>query len=586
MGADPMSVAPTLTPEPRPDDTSPRLTRLQPEPARPGPAAPWKRHARRTGEIALAALVGGTVVAVWPRPEPGPARFSRITFRRGAVDSARFMPDGQVAYCAAFDDGPRAMYAARVDTREWRVLPLPPARLVSISRTGEVAFVRGETLVRAPLSGGPAKVILENVATADATPDGNAFAVARRLSGGRARIEYPVGTVLGEAASPSHLRLDASGERVAFLEHPLPGDDRGLVVVLDRAGKRQVLTDEWASVEGLAWSPRGDTLYFSAARVGADCALHAVRLDGRLRTVAPALGRLVIHDIAPDGRVLLERNTLRAEVRFQRADEPRERDLSWFDLSQAVALSSDGQWLLFGETGEGGGPEYGVYLRRTDGSPPVRLGPGRAMDLSQDGRLALAIPLARPDRIDLLTADGRAARPLRYQGLTRYEWAGFLPDGQSLLFTARAGDGPPRVYAGSLQGGAARPITPEGVGLWRNAISPDGTRIIALEAGSYRLYPVSGGPGDAVPGLDSGFFPAAWGGPQSLLLREWRRASNDVQRLDLRTGERQSWRGLEPYDHVGVTHVGRLAVAPDEKAWAYTLHRRLSELFVAEGLLR
>ncbi|HEX6738549.1 MAG TPA: hypothetical protein VF310_09770 [Vicinamibacteria bacterium] len=556
------------------------VERPEARPARP-------RVARRIAEIVAGALVGGMVVAAWPRPDPAPARFSRVTFRRGAVDSARFTPDGQVVYSASFDGTPRAVYAVRVDTREWRLAPLPAARLVAVSRTGDVAFVRGDSLERAPLAGGAATEVLENVATADATSDGTAFAVARRVGGGRARIEYPVGTVLGEAVSPSHLRLSPSGQQIAFLEHPLPGDDRGLVVVLDRSGKRRVLTDEWASIEGLAWAPRGDALYFTAARVGADCALHTVGLDGRVHTVAPALGRLVIHDIAPDGRVLLERNTLRAEVRFQRAGEPRERDLSWFDLSQVVALTPDGQWLLFGETGEGGGADYGVYLRRTDGSPPVRLGTGRAMDLSPDGRYALAIPLANPERIDLLpTAAGNEPRPLRYQGLTRYEWAGFLPDGQTLLFTARAGEGPPRVYAGRVEGGTARPITPEGVGVWRNGISPDGTQLVVLEAGSYRIYPVDGGAAHTIPGLDSGVFPAAWSGPHSLLLREFRRASNDVLRLDLRTAQRTPWRVIEPYDHTGLTHVGRLAVTPDESAWAYTLHRRLSELFVAEGLLR
>jgi len=395
-----------------------------------------------------------------------------------------------------------------------------------------------------------------------------------------------VGTAVGDAVSPSHLRLSPSGDKLAFLEHPLPGDDRGLVVVLERDGRRKVLTSEWASIEGLAWSPRGDALYFTAARVGADCALYAVRLDGRIRTVVPALGRLVVHDIAPDGRVLLERNTLTEEIRFQREGDPGERDLSWFDLSHVVALSADGQWLLFGETGEGGGPEYGVYLRRTDGSPPIRVGHGRAMGLSPDARYALAIPLAKPDRIDLLPIPDGEARALRYDGLTRYEWAGFLPDGRSVLFTARAGDGPPRVYVGDLAGGKARPITPEGVGLWRGGLSPDGTEIVVLEAGAYRLYPVAGGAARAVPGLDTGYFPAAWSGPQSLLLREWRRGSTTIERLDLRTGRRGTWRVLEPTDRAGLTHMGRLAVTPDEKAWAYSLHRRLSDLYVVDGLLR
>jgi eukaryotic-like serine/threonine-protein kinase len=586
MGADAMSLEPSPAPLPDPDG---RRQRVAPLPAgRPEGAArwAWKQPLQRGGVLALAAVAGGLVAAYWPRPEPEPARYSRLTFRRGAVDSARFTSDGQVVFSAAFDDTPRALYAVGLESHEQHVLPLPGARVMAVSAQGEVTFVRGETLARAPLQGGPAKEVLENVASADASRDGTAFAVARRLAGGNARIEYPLGTVLGEAAYPTHLRLSPSGDRLAFLEHPLPGDDRGLVVVLDRSGRRRVLTGEWASIEGLAWSPRGDALYFTAARVGADCALHVVALDGRLRTVVPPLGRLVVHDIAADGRVLLERNTMRVEIRFQREGEAGERDLSWFDLSHAVALSHDGDWVLFGETGEAGGPEYGVYLRRTDGSPPVRLGAGRAMGLSPDSRYALAIPLAKPDRIDLLPTAGDQPRSVRYEGLTRYEWAGFLPDGQSLVFTARAGDGPPRVYAGGLAGGKARAITPEGVGLWRNAVSPDGTQMVVLEGGTYRLYPVGGGAGRAIPGLDSGFFPATWAGQGSLLLREWRRVSSSVERLDLETGRRTTWRVLEPRDRAGLTHLGRLAVTPDERAWTYSLHRRLSELYVVDGLVR
>jgi hypothetical protein len=582
-----MSFAPDPAPAPAPETRRPGggRTGVGPRPEGGAGRTAWRPRLRSVAGLVLAALAGGLVVAFWPRPQAEPARYSRLTFRRGAVDSARFTSDGQVVYSAAFEDSPRALYAARLQPRESRVLALPAARVVGVSPQGELAFVRGETLARAPLEGGPAKDVLENVATADMSRDGASFAVARRVAGGRARIEYPVGTVLADAAAPSHLRLSPSGDRLAFLEHPLPGDDRGLVVVVDRTGRRQDLTDLWASIEGLAWSPRGDAVYFTAARVGADCALHAVRLDGRLRTVVPALGRLVVHDIAPDGRVLLERNTLREEIRFQREGEPEERDLSWFDLSHVVALSADGEWLLFGETGEGGGPEYAVYLRRTDGSPPIRVGSGRAMALSPDVRFALAIPLVKPDRIDLLPTQGGEARSLRYEGLTRYEWANFLPDGRSVVFTARAEDGPPRVYTGDLAGGKARAITPEGVGLWRNALSPDGTEIIVLEAGMYRLYPVAGGNARAIPGLDSGFFPAAWSGPQSLLLREWRRSATAVERLDLRTGRRTSWRALEPADRAGLTHMGRLAVTPDEKAWAYSLHRRLSELYVVDGLL-
>ena len=52
----------------------------------------------------------------------------------------------------------------------------------------------------------------------------------------------------------------------------------------------------------------------------------------------------------------------------------------------SVALSADGKTLLFYESGEGGGERYSIYVRPTDGGLPVRLGEGRAMSLSPDGK--------------------------------------------------------------------------------------------------------------------------------------------------------------------------------------------------------
>ena len=54
--------------------------------------------------------------------------------------------------------------------------------------------------------------------------------------------------------------------------------------------------------------------------------------------------------------------------------EAREHDLSWLDWSVPSSLSPDGHMILFQEAGEGGGPRYAIYIRKTDGSPAIRLG--------------------------------------------------------------------------------------------------------------------------------------------------------------------------------------------------------------------
>lgn len=550
-------------------------------------AAPAEARVRWTPVLVALVLASSLAIGYWalwrPSAPPLPS-FHRVTFRRGVVDSARFSPDGQVVYAASWDGGPSALYATGPQTRESRTLESGDSRVVAVSRNGEVAFLSKRTLARASLAGGPAKEILDGVVAADATPDGSAFAVVRRVEG-RPCVEYPVGTVLCPAVFPSHLRLSPRGDRVAFLEHPVHGDDRGQVAMVDRAGKKTTLSAGWASIEGLAWSPRGDEVWFTGTRVGADLSLHAVSLEGRERMLAPALGRLVLHDVSPEGRVLLARVLRREELRFRSADEPQERDLSWLDLSMVNDISRDGRFVLFGESGEGAGPDYEVYLRRTDGSPPVRLGHGRPMGLSPDGKWVLAIPVSDASHIEMLPTGPGEVRVLRDEGITTYESAGWFPDGESIFFTAVQPDGQRRSFRRPLSGAPPQPITPTGVTVFRQSLSPAGRTVVAPCGERFCLYPVDGGEPAPIPGLDPGQFPLAWGDSErSLLLTDMGQGSGRVYHLDVVTGRKQLWRDLSPADRAGIRGISALYVTPDGRALAYSSLRCLSDLYVVDGL--
>ena len=263
------------------------------------------------------------------------------------------------------------------------------------------------------------------------------------------------------AAKLNFLRLSPLGDRVAFLSHPVPGDDRGEVVTVDANGKRTVLSGDWASLEGLAWSPDGREVWFTGAKVGADSTLNAVSLSGAERVVTRGPGRLVLHDIRPDGAVLLERATRRTELRGRFGAAAAERDLSWLDLSMVTDLSADGRTVVFSESGEGGGAGYGVFTRATDGAPPVRLGEGRAMTISPDGRWVLTMPLFGPPRIVALPTGAGAPRTLGL-GFTRHAWAGWFPDSQRVVFTAAEAGQPMRAYVQDLDGGPIRPADGRG----------------------------------------------------------------------------------------------------------------------------
>jgi eukaryotic-like serine/threonine-protein kinase len=571
-------------PAPVPEIPSPEPTAAEKAPPRP--------RAGRGLVLALLAFALGALalsffLAQRSKAPEAVARFHRLTYRRGSVESARFAADGQVVYSASFEGQPAVTFLSRIETRELRPLTVDAMNLVGVSPQGELAFLREGTLARAPLAGGPAKEILDRVDKADWSADGKDFVVVR---GGHtpSKIEYPVGTMLCEALWPSHLRISPDGQRVAFLEHPLSGDDRGRVVVVDRQGRRQILTEDFASASGLAWSPQSDTVYFTAAKVGADASLHAVTLDGQLRTVLPAMGRLVLHDISPQGRLLMERMSLRHEIRFRKIAEKEDHDLSWLDLSAVADLSPDGEMLLFYESGEGGGPEYSIFLRRTDGSLPVRLGPGRANGLSADGKWALSIPLLDPGRIDILPTGPGEIRSLRNPGVKSFDSAGFLGDGQTIFYTERRANGQPRAYVQDLAGGSPRPALPEGIWVGRSSFSADGRLAAALcpEKETLCTYPVGGNEGRPVPGLAPRSHVAGWDASGRLYVnrRHGPVPVERVFRVDHETGRAEPWADVAPPDTTGVVKVSRIVVSRSGNAYAYSFQRRLADLYVVENV--
>src|SRR5262249_33467069 len=139
---------------------------------------------------------------------------------------------------------------------------------VLLNRKAGGAWVSMGTLARAPLVGGAPREVLEQVQWADWSPDGDNLAVVRDF-GGRNRLEFPIGKPLYETGGwIGHPRISPKGEWVAFLDHPVQGDDRGSVAVVDRAGHRKTLSSEWYTIQGLAWSADGHEIWFTASRGG------------------------------------------------------------------------------------------------------------------------------------------------------------------------------------------------------------------------------------------------------------------------------------------------------------------------------
>ncbi|HEV2388967.1 MAG TPA: protein kinase [Candidatus Acidoferrales bacterium] len=530
-----------------------------------------------------------------------PPAYQRLTFRRGTVDAARFGPDGQtVLYAAKWEGGPMEVYSTRPDSTESRSLEIPPpSDLLAVSPSGEVAVLLGAqpagafsmagTLAEMSLAGGAPREILKGVTQADWSPDGKQLLVVRRQQGGET-LEYPIGKVLFQTpAWIANPRISPDGRRIAFIDHFSASDDGGSVAVLDLAGKKQTLTRTWSSIRGLAWSPSGDAVWFTASPRSSR-ALYSVTPAGRLRLISQVPGSMTLFDVARDGRALLKQEDERTELAALPAGATSERTLTWLDWSLLSDLSPDGKTVLFTEAGEGGGADYSVYLRKLDGSPAVRLGEGEAAALSPNGQWAIVSHPHDPPPSQLFLLPTGAGEPRQLTSGDFYH-AGpiWLPDSKAILFTGRQSGHAPRVYFQPIDGGAARPITPEGFVTGRSSASPDAKSFIArrLSDRALVLMPIAGGQPRPIPGMEPDDIPIQWAlDGRSIFL--YRFATLDspaskIFRLDLATGKRVLVKELLPADLAGLSTMDLAGITPDAATIVFSYTRTLSNLYLVQG---
>jgi Tol biopolymer transport system component len=517
-----------------------------------------------------------------------------LTFRRGSIRHARFAPDGQtVIYGATWDGRPVEVFSTRAESTESRSLALYDTEILAISPAGEMAislrrrpemgFAFTGTLARTSLAGGAPRELSENVEEADFSPDGARLAIVRRVNE-RHRLELPSRKLLYETRGwLSHPRISPRGDLVAFIDRSLFADDGGKVAVVDGSGAKRTLTGEWNSIMGIAWSRSGDEIWFAADEVGQARALRAVSLQGRQRLLLRVPGSLTLHDISRDGKILVTRDDIRFETEVLATGEKNLRNLTWLDYTVVTGISPDGKRILFCETGIGGGPRFSTYLRKIDGSAPVRLGDGSSGGLSPDGKWAISFPNEEPQQIVLLPTGAGEPRALTHGRLDHRE-AHWFPDGKRILSWAREPGRLARHYVVSVADGASRPVTPEGL-RWVGVVSPDGKLLAAVDASGHpTLYPIEGGDPRAIRGAVRSELPIAWGADGRTLYLFVPSLPGLVHRIDLATGQKRLWRELMPTDPAGVKGIGQFTLSADEKTYAYGYMRFLSALYLIEGL--
>jgi serine/threonine protein kinase/Tol biopolymer transport system component len=549
-----------------------------------------RKSARRllvAAAIAVAA-VGGWFVGSRLNRRPVP-RFHRLTFRSGNMSGARFVPGQQSILFSSQSGFDSDVFAVTPGRPEVRSLNMPRSQLLSVSRSGEMAILTnarftGEfttigTLARVPMGGAP-RELAEGILGAEWMPSRDELLIVRS-AGGKTRLELPIGTVIystsGWISTP---RLSPDGKSIAFIEHPISGDDAGFVYLLTADHKPHVLTRHFNSAQGLAWTPDGREIWFTAATTGGARVLNAVTLDGRERLLVSAPNVLTLFDISADGRLLLSQSNARIALLARGPGDGADRDLSWLDWSTVRHLSPDAQQLLFDETSEGGGENYSVYTRRIDGSPAVRLGDGTAHQFSSDGRSVLAIRIGPVPQIFAYPIGPGDTRQLTHDNIAHLT-AAWTPDNRRIVFVGHEPNRGDRLYIQDVDGGHPRALTGEGIVSPSLQVSPDGRRVYARAGGRVTVFSLADGPPVVIPEIAENEEPVAWT-PDGKAIVYFRRnvSPAPVFKIDIVSHRVEHWRDISgpfnPYGALG------MVFSADGRTYAYSSFLTSSDLYLLD----
>ncbi len=293
-----------------------------------------------------------------------------------------------------------------------------------------------------------------------------------------------------------------------------------------------------------------------------------------------------------DGRVLAALGFVVKGTMGMSAPDFREKDLSWNEATFAQDISSDGKRLLIGK---GGGwssqsERLSLYLRTTDGAPPTRLGEAGSARFMPDGKQIMTLNTSEEGaKVSVVPLGPGTPKEVRVPGRFT-QTVEPLPDGQRALISEVAGN---RWLVVDLSTGQPTEVERLGMSSTANAraISPDGAWLLLRRNGAslldapHFLISTRGAPDRPVTGIEGGEVPMRWNADGTAIYVFNRDGfPTRIHRVDLATGKRTLVREITPANPGGLPGIRSFAMTPDAQHLAYNYVRKLSDLYLIEGL--
>ncbi|HSP16793.1 MAG TPA: protein kinase [Thermoanaerobaculia bacterium] len=548
--------------------------------------------------VAAIAIAIAALAWVFVSRRSKPVAYERLTFRRGVVTQARFAPDGRtVLFAAAWDAEPLRIFMKRPEADDVVPLDLPPADLLSVSRSGELAILVDArravpfgttigTLARISMIGGAPRRLVESVLSADWSPDGRSIAVVRDL-GPEQRLEIRSsdgGEVLRQLFATSsgtmgHLRFSPSGDRIAFtVVSNRAGGRRADLQMINADGTGRRTLGVTVNFTDLVWSSDGREIWFAEGSL-VQTTVRATSMSGRSRTIFQAPGNTSISDTAGHN-VLMLQNDVVARVFCRARGATAEMEVPWQNWKLPLDITTDGRQVLIW----GSDPAVPIVgLVPLDGSPLTELARGGSYGFSADQRSVLV--QQKPRELAFVPIGAGERVVLSPTKLDAIAWAAVVPNGKSLML-AGVVNNTMRIYEKPIAGGELRPISNEPVYFPWITVSPDSASVAAIgPTRRLTVYSVGDGKAAIIPTSVPGDFPIRFADDGSLLYVRSERMPEVVYRFDFRTQRESVVREITPADPAGVLWASPTigSMTGDAQCYCYQSAQVLSKLILARG---